>query len=200
MKSAISPGERYASTYEIDFLRCIFCGYCEDACPTEAIVLEHEYELSFTNRRDAIYPKEKLLVTVPPGGLPTPQRVPPGQYDRAIPVMQDQSSEHWLAPESGAPPAAPASGRPAQIDMTPDLILFLALAILAVVSAVAMLLARQATHAALFLVFNFSTVAVIFLTLNAPFIALAQVRSMRAPSWSCSSSSSCCWGCSWGHR
>lgn len=59
--------------------------------------------------------------------------------------------------------------------MTPDLILFLALAILAVVSAAAMLLARQATHAALFLVFNFSTVAVIFLTLNAPFIALAQV-------------------------
>ena len=84
-----SPGERYASTYEINFLRCIFCGYCEDACPTEAIVLEHEYELSFTNRRDAIYPKEKLLVPVPPGGLPTPQRVPPGQYDRAIPVMQD---------------------------------------------------------------------------------------------------------------
>jgi NADH-quinone oxidoreductase subunit I len=84
-----SPGERYASNYEINFLRCIFCGYCEDACPTEAIVLEHEYELSFTNRRDAIYPKEKLLVPVPPGGQPTPQRVAAGQYDRAIPVMQD---------------------------------------------------------------------------------------------------------------
>ena len=84
-----SPGERYASTYEINFLRCIFCGYCEDACPTEAIVLEHEYELAFTNRRDAIYPKEKLLVPVPPGGQPTPQRVPAGMYNRAIPVMQD---------------------------------------------------------------------------------------------------------------
>jgi NADH-quinone oxidoreductase subunit I len=84
-----SPGERYASTYEINFLRCIFCGYCEDACPTEAIVLEHEYELSFTNRRDAIYPKEKLIVPVPPGGQPTPQRVPAGQFDRPIPVMQD---------------------------------------------------------------------------------------------------------------
>ena len=33
-----SPGERYASTYQINMLRCIFCGYCEDACPTEAIV------------------------------------------------------------------------------------------------------------------------------------------------------------------
>ena len=28
-------------------LRCIFCGYCEDACPTEAIVLEDRYELFF---------------------------------------------------------------------------------------------------------------------------------------------------------
>ena len=84
-----SPGERYASTYEINYLRCIFCGYCEEACPTEAIVFEHDYELSFTNRRDAIYPKEKLLVPVPPGGLPTPQKVAPGSFDRAIPVMQD---------------------------------------------------------------------------------------------------------------
>ena len=84
-----SPGERYASTYEINMLRCIFCGYCEDACPTEAIVLEHNYELSFTDRRQAIYTREVLLVPVSPGGQPTPQRVPPGAFDRAIPEMQD---------------------------------------------------------------------------------------------------------------
>ncbi len=54
-----SPGERYASTYEINMLRCIFCGYCEDACPTEAIVLEHSYELSFYDRASAIYDKQK---------------------------------------------------------------------------------------------------------------------------------------------
>ena len=59
--------------------------------------------------------------------------------------------------------------------MTPDLILFLALAFIAVASGLAMLFSRQATHAALFLVLNFATVAVIFLTLNAPFLALAQV-------------------------
>jgi NADH-quinone oxidoreductase subunit I len=84
-----SPGERYASTYEINMLRCIFCGYCEDACPTEAIVLEHNYELSFTNRREAIYPKEMLLVPVPPNGKPTPQQVPSGAFDKAIPEMQN---------------------------------------------------------------------------------------------------------------
>jgi len=84
-----SPGERYASTYEINFLRCIFCGYCEDACPTEAIVLGDNYELSFSNRRSAIYGKEMLIVPVPDGGLSTPQNVEPGKFDRAIPVMQD---------------------------------------------------------------------------------------------------------------
>ena len=84
-----SPGERYASTYEINYLRCIFCGYCEEACPTEAIVLEHDYELAFTHRRDAIYPKQKLLVSVPAGGQSTPQKVLAGKYNRSIPVMQN---------------------------------------------------------------------------------------------------------------
>jgi NADH-quinone oxidoreductase subunit I len=84
-----SPGERYASTYEINFLRCIFCGYCEDACPTEAIVLGDNYELSFTNRREAIYTKERLLVPVPQGGAATPQQTEPGKFNRSIPVMEN---------------------------------------------------------------------------------------------------------------
>jgi NADH-quinone oxidoreductase subunit I len=84
-----SPGERYASTYEINLLRCIFCGFCEDACPTEAIVLGHQYELSYTSRRDAIYTKEMLIVPVPPNGKPTPMAVEPGTFDKAIPEMED---------------------------------------------------------------------------------------------------------------
>jgi NADH-quinone oxidoreductase subunit I len=84
-----SPGERYASTYEINMLRCIYCGYCEDACPTEAIVLEQNYEMSFTDRRSAIYPKEMLIVPVPEGGHPTPQKVPPGKFDKSIPIMEN---------------------------------------------------------------------------------------------------------------
>lgn len=84
-----SPGERYASTYEINMLRCIFCGYCEDACPTEAIVLGHNYELSFTDRRSAIYTKERLLVPVAPGAAATPMRVPAGAFPRAVPAMED---------------------------------------------------------------------------------------------------------------
>jgi NADH-quinone oxidoreductase subunit I len=84
-----SPGERYASTYQINMLRCIFCGFCEDACPTEAIVLEKDYELSYTNRQSAIYDKARLLVPVPPGGRPTPQKTEPGVYTRSVPEMKD---------------------------------------------------------------------------------------------------------------
>jgi len=84
-----SPGERYASTYEINMLRCIFCGFCEDACPTEAIVLEKDYELSYTDRLTAIYDKNRLLVKVPAGGSPTPQKTEPGVYTRSVPEMKD---------------------------------------------------------------------------------------------------------------
>ena len=84
-----SPGERYASTYQINMLRCIFCGFCEDACPTEAIVLGDNYELSYTNRSQAVYTKDLLLETVPPGGQPTPQRTEPGLYTRSVPEMKD---------------------------------------------------------------------------------------------------------------
>jgi NADH-quinone oxidoreductase subunit I len=84
-----SPGERYARTYEINMLRCIYCGFCEDACPTEAIVLGDQYELSFTDRRQAIYPKEMLIEPVPAGGQPTPQKTEPGKFTRSVPEMKD---------------------------------------------------------------------------------------------------------------
>jgi NADH-quinone oxidoreductase subunit J len=59
--------------------------------------------------------------------------------------------------------------------MTPDLVLFFALAFVTVSSAIGMLLSRKAIHAAIFLVLNFSTVGVFFLLLGAPFIALSQI-------------------------
>src|SRR5574338_1497348 len=84
-----SPGERYASTYEINMLRCIYCGYCEDACPTEAIVLGDNYELSFTDRRQAIYPKEMLIEPVTDPSMLTPRKVEPGKYTRSVPDMKN---------------------------------------------------------------------------------------------------------------
>jgi NADH-quinone oxidoreductase subunit J len=59
--------------------------------------------------------------------------------------------------------------------MTIDLILFLVLALVSVVSAVAMLVSKNAVYAALYLILNFSVIAVIYLLLGAPFIAMAQI-------------------------
>jgi NADH-quinone oxidoreductase subunit I len=54
-------GERYAAVYEINLSRCIFCGYCEVACPFDAITMGHDYEMSDYNRSDLIFTKEMLL-------------------------------------------------------------------------------------------------------------------------------------------
>jgi NADH-quinone oxidoreductase subunit I len=43
-------------------LRCIFCVLCVEACPTEAITHTQLFEMSTTNRADAIYTKTELLV------------------------------------------------------------------------------------------------------------------------------------------
>jgi len=55
------------------------------------------------------------------------------------------------------------------------LILFIVLAFAAVLTAIGLLVSRNAIYAALFLALNFGTVAVLYLMLGAPFIALAQV-------------------------
>lgn len=52
---------------------------------------------------------------------------------------------------------------------------FIILAAVCVGSAVCMLFSRNAIHAALFLVLNFTAVGVLYLVLNAPFIAMVQI-------------------------
>lgn len=59
--------------------------------------------------------------------------------------------------------------------MTVDLILFLVLALVAIAAAIGMLLSQNTVYSALFLVINFATVAVFYLLLGAPFIAMAQI-------------------------
>jgi NADH-quinone oxidoreductase subunit J len=59
--------------------------------------------------------------------------------------------------------------------MNLTLILFVVLAAVAVTSAAGLLISRNTVYAALFLVLNFATVAVYYLILGAPFVALAQV-------------------------
>lgn len=59
--------------------------------------------------------------------------------------------------------------------MTADLIIFIILALVSIGAALGLLFSRNAVYAALFLVLNFITVAIFYLLLNAPFLAMAQV-------------------------
>ena len=61
----VSPGERYASCYEINWLRCIFCGFCVEACPTEALMMTKDYEIASFDRTDFVVRKEDLLEKEP---------------------------------------------------------------------------------------------------------------------------------------
>lgn len=54
-------------------------------------------------------------------------------------------------------------------------ILFLILAMVAIAAAAGMLLSRNAVHSALWLIVNFGAVAVLYIVLNAPFIAMVQI-------------------------
>ena len=53
--------EKYASVYEINMLRCIFCGLCEEACPKEAIFLTDGIVDTDYVRQDFVYGKDKLV-------------------------------------------------------------------------------------------------------------------------------------------
>jgi NADH-quinone oxidoreductase subunit J len=59
--------------------------------------------------------------------------------------------------------------------MTPDLLVFFLLAIVAVGAALGMLLSRNAVHSALFLVLTMGVISVFFLILAAPFVAMVQI-------------------------
>lgn len=59
--------------------------------------------------------------------------------------------------------------------MSADLILFLFLALVAVVAALGMLISQNTVYSALFLVLNFATIALFYLLLGGPFIAMSQI-------------------------
>ena len=54
-------------------------------------------------------------------------------------------------------------------------LVFIILAVIAIAAALGMLFSRNAVHSALFLVLNFATIAVFYIVLNAPFIAMVQI-------------------------
>jgi len=42
-------------------LRCIYCGFCQEVCPEEAIFLMDHYSLTGLTRGEMVYDKARLL-------------------------------------------------------------------------------------------------------------------------------------------
>ena len=54
-------GSRRTTRYDIDLTKCIFCGFCEEACPVDAIVETRVLEYHGEQRGDLYYTKQMLL-------------------------------------------------------------------------------------------------------------------------------------------
>jgi ferredoxin len=58
-------GRRYPESFRINFSRCIFCGYYEEAYPTYAIQLTPDPEMGEYDRQNLVNEKEDLLIDGP---------------------------------------------------------------------------------------------------------------------------------------
>ena len=52
--------EKYPKEFEIDMIRCIYCGLCEEVCPEQAIFLLKDYAITGLSRQEMVHNKEKL--------------------------------------------------------------------------------------------------------------------------------------------
>jgi NADH-quinone oxidoreductase subunit I len=52
--------EKKPASFDIDLLRCCFCGFCEEACPKDAIKMSTNYEMATYSREESIVDLDQL--------------------------------------------------------------------------------------------------------------------------------------------
>jgi len=56
-----NDGTRRATRYDIDMVKCIYCGLCQEACPVDAIVEGPNFEYATETREELYFDKARLL-------------------------------------------------------------------------------------------------------------------------------------------
>jgi NADH-quinone oxidoreductase subunit I len=75
--------EKMPLRFDIDLGKCVFCGFCVEACPEDAIRMDTGIlEFASFNRRSLIYTKEMLLSLEPAG--------PDGKPTSPVPIPADR--------------------------------------------------------------------------------------------------------------
>ena len=194
------PGERYGFVYEINYLRCIHCDLCVEACPTEAITETKLFEFSFTNRAgrdlhqgraarrrrrparsscrgrtgasgdDDAHQSAWMRATVAVAATPT--------YEGAV-GWSGELGFGVRAPEPGQtePTTSPTPSRTGDGARTTDgqLFVFVVAAAIVLGGALGVVARRNPVHSALSLVLTLFGVAVLFVAQDAHFLAAVQV-------------------------
>ena len=114
-----SPGERYGSVYQINYLRCILCGLCIEACPTRALTMSNDFELAGPTREGMIYEKDQILAPLGEGMLAAPHPMVAGTEDLAYyrgeidgPTLEQIDWVAEFRPEDESLASARATARP----------------------------------------------------------------------------------------
>ena len=96
--------EKYCTRFEIDLLRGVYCGFCVDACPEEAIIMSRENDLVGTSRAEMIIDRDRLMARGKVAEQGPGYR--PSEHDVRRPVriaaLERLKTEHGIVP--GMPP------------------------------------------------------------------------------------------------